>query len=349
MNPTSRQRIFFLIATIATLWVLMPLLAGVLLGAALAFLSEPLKAKLDLTFKAPRNSQKSAALAILTIIALTVVFLIPFFAVVLGAIEQISASLRTLAAGNAMSHLDAVMVQVRALLRYLPIDVQPQQLTSVLVEAAQRAVSWLGQNTGRWLAELPSAVFTITLAMLSWGYFLIAGRKLRIVMLRFLLPWPTERALLRHTFSDLLRSLVLANIMVSVIQAVIIGVFLAFVGIPHLLLWTSAAFFLSFIPVVGTAPITLGGAVWCWSVAGSTEKMVAMLVCAVIAGTSDNFIRPLFARGAGALNPFWMFLAMMGGLAQFGPAGFLLGPVALALTLSSGAALRESLKFKQAK
>jgi len=50
MNPTSRQRIFFLIAVIATLWVLMPLLAGVLLGAALAFLSEPLKAKLDLFF-----------------------------------------------------------------------------------------------------------------------------------------------------------------------------------------------------------------------------------------------------------------------------------------------------------
>jgi predicted PurR-regulated permease PerM len=346
MNPMIRRRVFFLTASLATIWVLMPLMAGILLGAALAFLSEPLNDKLNRFFDAQRKSRKAATLAVLTVCALTVIFLIPFFAVVLGAVEQISNSLKSIAAGDAKLMLESVLVHLRKLLRLLPVNLEPQQLTSILLEAAQRALSLLGQNTGRWLSELPSAIFTGILAMLSWGYFLISGRQLRIVLLRYLFPWPAERSLLRNTFSDLFRSLVLANIFVSVIQAVIIGIFLAFTGIPHLLLWTSAAFFLSFIPVVGTAPITLGGALWCWTIAGSSEKAIAMLVCALVAGTSDNLVRPLVARGAGALNPFWMFLAMMGGLGQFGPAGFLLGPFALALTISSASVLRLSLKYQ---
>jgi predicted PurR-regulated permease PerM len=344
MNPMTRRRIFFLSASLATCWILMPLMAGILAGAALAFLSEPFSDKINRFFQARRGSQKAATLSVLTVVALTVVFLIPFFAVILGAIEQISASLRTLATDDARSMLEGFMVHLRKLLSLLPVNIEPQHLTSVLLEASQRALALLGQNTGRWLAELPSAVFTGILAMFSWGYFLIYGRQLRIFVLRFLFPWPAERSLMRITFSELFRSLVLANIFVSVIQAVIIGIFLAFTGIPHLLLWTSSAFFLSFIPVVGTAPVTLGAALWCWTVAGSTEKAIAMLICAVVAGVSDNFIRPLVARGAGELNPFWMFLAMMGGLGQFGPAGFLLGPFALALTLSSGSVLRLSLK-----
>ncbi|NBX17663.1 MAG: AI-2E family transporter [Proteobacteria bacterium] len=346
MTAMTRRRIFFLTASAAAFWVLMPLLAGILLGAALAFLSEPLNLRLNSFFSARSGSRKSAALSVLIVISLTVIFLIPFSAVVLGAVEQISKSMKSIAAGDARQMFESVSQQLKKLLSLLPVNVEPQHLTSLLIEAAQRAMTILGQGTGRWLSELPSAMFTSILALLSWGYFLISGRQLRIAVLRYLFPWPAERSLLRLTFSELFKSLVLANILVSVIQAVIIGIFLASTGVPHLLLWTSAAFFLSFIPVVGTAPVTLGGALWCWTIAGSPEKAIAMIVCAVVAGTSDNFIRPLVARGAGALDPFWMFLAMMGGLAQFGPAGFLLGPFALALAISSASVLRNSLKIR---
>lgn len=343
-NPMLRRRLFFVVSALATCWILQPLFVGILLGAALAFLSEPVKGKLERMLDARRNTRKSIAISIATVALISIIFLLPFTAVVLGALEQISMSLGSLSNRDALTFLDGVLNKIRAYGRYLPPTVNPEQLTEILVSGAQKALSWLGQRTGSWLSELPSAIFTAVLAVLSWGYFLSIGRQLRITILRFLFPWPSERALLRSTFSELIRSLVIANILVSVIQAVIIGIFLAFAGVPDLLLWTSAAFFLSFIPVVGTAPITLGSALWCWTVANSPEKAIAMVVCAFVAGTSDNFIRPLIARGAGELNPFWLFLAMMGGLTQFGPAGFILGPFALALTISSAAALRQALK-----
>jgi predicted PurR-regulated permease PerM len=137
---------------------------------------------------------------------------------------------------------------------------------------------------------------------------------------------------------------VAANLLVSLIQAVIVGVFLAAAGVPHALLWTSLSFFASFVPVVGTLPVTLGSALWCWTVDDSLAKTIAMLVCALIAGTADNVLRPLLARGSGEIDSFWLFLAIMGGLGQFGVAGFILGPLALALCLASAGALRLALK-----
>jgi predicted PurR-regulated permease PerM len=340
-----RRRVFFIASAMAAAWVLLPLLPGILVGAALAFLSEPLNLKLTRQFKVRRGSTAAFSLSIATVLLLSLVILLPFSAVVIGALEQISLSLKSLSQENLLIFLGTLFEKFKRLTELLPLDVNPEHLTSLIGNGAQTALSWLGQNTGRWLAELPGTVFTAALAVLSWGYFLIRGRELRIMTLRFLFPWSSERQLLRNTFSELLRSLVLANIFVSVVQALIIGIFMAFAGIPHLLLWCSAAFFLSFIPVIGTAPITLGSALWCWTVADSTGKAMAMLVCAFIAGTSDNFLRPLMARRAsGELNSFWLFLAMMGGLAQFGAAGFILGPFAFALALSSAAALRHALK-----
>lgn len=343
-SQLTRRRVFFLASVIAALWVLQPLLAGILVGAALAFLSEPLKKKLIRFFGVESHSSKAAAVSILTVLLVFVVFLLPFSAVLVGAIQQISLSLGSLATDDVKVFLDRVLDELKRFTQFLPFHVSPQQALSWLSAGAQKALSWLGQNTGQWLAELPSTIFTAAVGVVSWGYFLIEGKKLRIIALRFLLPWPAERALIRNTFSELIRSMVMANIFVSLVQALIIAVFMAFAGVPHLLLWTSAAFFLSFIPVVGTAPITLGSAFWCWTVAGEHGHAIAMLICALVAGTSDNFIRPLVTRGVDELNSFWLFLAMMGGFAQFGPAGFLLGPLALALTLSSGAALRMTLK-----
>lgn len=346
-SPVVRRRLFFFISALSALFILRPVLTGLLLGATLAFLSEPLKKQCERLFQRPARHLKSVLASLSTVVLISVVFLLPFSAVIIGAVERISISLASLATTQKLALLEELLSRVKELNRLLPINVNPEQLTNVLLSAAQRAMAWLGQATGQWLTELPATLLTATLALISWGYLLINGRKLRIVALRFLFPWPSERSLLRSTFAQMLKSLVLANIFVSVIQSVIIALFMISVGVPHVLLWASSAFFLSFIPVIGTLPITLGGALWCWTTEGHLGKTIAMLIGALVAGTSDNFIRPLMARGVGELNPFWLFLAMMGGLAQFGPLGFLLGPLALALTIASGAALRETLKFKR--
>lgn len=344
LTPLARRRVFFLLASLFAFWILLPLWPGIVVGAALAYLSEPLNSRLMKFFNARRSGRKSAAISAATVFALSIAVLLPFAAVVIGALEQISLSLARIKGQDAAELLDKLLQWGKQLVQFIPFKIDTTELVSILTNAAQFALTWVGQNTGRLLAELPSTVFVATVSFVSWLYFLMVGRRLRISILRFLMPWPSERALLRTSFAELLRSLVLANILVSFIQALVIGVFLAAVGVPHVMLWTSASFFLSFIPVVGTAPVTLGTALWCWTLADSPERAVAMIVCALIAGTSDNLLRPLLARGSVELNPYWLFLAMIGGLAQFGAAGFIVGPLALTLTIASATALRHALK-----
>jgi predicted PurR-regulated permease PerM len=334
-----------MLCLLATAWVLFPLLPPLLTGAVLAFLSEPITRWLHCRFKARRGSLAATSLSLFTILLIAGLFLLPFSVVVIGTLERISESVRALAGEGSINDLIQSWIQrLRVLPERFSIPVEPGQLSNLLTQAAQTALGWLGNTTGGLVAQAPSAVFFATLALISWGYCLWKGRFLRIQVLRFLLPWPEERRTLRTTFAAMLKSLVAANILVSLIQAGIIGLFLAFTGVPHAFLWTSLAFFASFIPVVGTLPVTLGGALWCWTVADSLPRTIALVVCAFIAGTADNLLRPFLARGAGALDSFWLFLAILGGLAQFGVAGFILGPLALALCLASASTLRQKLK-----
>lgn len=345
LKPTLRPRLFFLICLLATVWVLFPLLPPLLTGAVLAFLTEPITHWLRSRFNARRGSIKATILSLLTILLIAGLFLLPFGVVVIGTLERISESVRALAGEGSINDLIQNWIQrLRVLPERFSLPVEPGQLSNLLTQAAQTALGWLGNTTAGLVAQAPSAVFFATLSLISWGYCLWKGRFLRVQLIRFLLPWAEERKTLRNTFAAMLKSLVAANILVSLIQAGIIGIFLAFTGVPHAFLWTSLAFFASFIPVVGTLPVTLGGALWCWTVAESLPKTIALIVCAFIAGTADNFLRPFLARGAGALDSFWLFLAILGGLAQFGVAGFILGPLALALCLASATTLRHKLK-----
>ncbi|NBO37831.1 AI-2E family transporter [bacterium] len=341
-----QPRLFFSLFLVFAVWTLTPVLPALLTGAALAFLSEPLTQRLHRRFNAPRHSFKAATLSVFTMLLLVAGFLLPFSIVVIETLERISASVRDLSGEFASQIIQSWSQRLRLLPEQLSIPVAAEQLTALLAQAAQKSLAWLGNTTASLVAQAPGAIFFSSVAFLSWGYCLWKGRILRIQALRFLLPWPQERALIRLTFAQLLKSLVAANLLVSLIQAAVIGIFLAATHVPHVLLWTSLAFFASFVPVVGTLPVTLGAALWCWSAEASPANTIAMLACAAIAGTVDNLLRPLLAKGQGQLDSFWLFLAIMGGLGQFGIAGFILGPLALALCMASAAALRLALKNK---
>lgn len=293
----------------------------------------------------PRRSLKGSALSFLTIVVIVAGIVLPFGLVVFGILERITVSLKDLTGGGSVTELVRNWSEKLALLpEKLSLPINTEQLTSLLSPAAQKSLAWLANTTTDLLAQTPGAFFFAILTLLSWGYCLWKGKALRIELIRFLIPWPDERRLMRSTFANLLKSLVAANITVSLIQALIIGIFLAIAGIPHTLLWTSLSFFLSFVPVVGTLPVTVGSALWCWSAETNLSKVIAMLICAAIAGTADNLLRPLLVRGSGKLDSFLLFLAIMGGLSQFGVAGFILGPLALALCMAAAQALRTSIK-----
>lgn len=67
---------------------------------------------------------------------------------------------------------------------------------------------------------------------------------------------------------------------------------------------------------------------------GSQEKaLVLALWGAAVVGTVDNLLRPLWVGRRLRQHTVLAFLSVVGGLLLFGPAGLLLGPVTLSITL----------------
>jgi predicted PurR-regulated permease PerM len=53
----------------------------------------------------------------------------------------------------------------------------------------------------------------------------------------------------------------------------------------------------------------------------------------VLLGIIDNFLRPFFMKGKSKMSPFYIFLAILGGVQYFGFKGILYGPLILSFAM----------------
>lgn len=209
------------------------------------------------------------------------------------------------------------------------VTFSPADITGRLRGAAGTTGTYLARQAGRALTATPAALFSAFLVLVAWVTFTVQGKPLRDRIVPEVIPWPREREILRKTTAEVIDGVVLANVGVSVIQAVVVAVATVALGVPNAAVWSVASFALSFVPFVGTGIVTLSATAYLFA-SGRTGAAVVMLVVAVIAGSVDNVLRPMFARGSTELPFLWMLVAFVGGVAAFGLAGVILGPLALA-------------------
>jgi predicted PurR-regulated permease PerM len=213
-------------------------------------------------------------------------------------------------------------------------DVVPSAELATRGRALVEAVgAWLARTTGRALTAAPDAIFSAVVVMTAWVTFAVRGPAMRDAVLPRLIPWRRERDILRRTTAEVIDGVVLANVGVSVVQAGIITASTLALRIPHAVVWGVASFVLSFIPLVGTALVTVTAALFLLA-QGRTVAALIMAVIAVVAGSIDNVLRPMLARTSSELPFVWMMVAFVGGLTAFGPAGVVLGPLVLAWSVA---------------
>lgn len=120
-------------------------------------------------------------------------------------------------------------------------------------------------------------------------------------------------------------------VVTAIVQALIGGIGLAVAGVPFATLLTAVMFLLA-IAQIGAVPILVLACIWLfWT--GATGWGVFLVVVTIIAGTLDNFLRPLLIKqGAADLPLLLIFIGVIGGLISFGLIGIFIGPLVLAVT-----------------
>ncbi len=218
----------------------------------------------------------------------------------------------------------------------LPMDDLGTRLEATLTTTGAA----VARGAGSALSATPGALFSAVVVLVAWVTFTVTGRGLRDAVLPAVLPWPREREILRRVTAEVVDGVVVANVGVAAVQAAVVSLALALTRVPHALVWGVGSFALSFVPLVGTAMVTVGAALYLFAV-GRRGAAVAMLVVAVVAGSIDNVLRPALARGSTELPFLWMMVSLVGGVTAFGLAGVVVGPLSLAWTVALWHALRD--------
>jgi len=129
-----------------------------------------------------------------------------------------------------------------------------------------------------------------------------------------------------------IRGVALGVVLTAILQSIAAGIGLAVCGVPYAVVLTVAMFVLA-IAQIGPAPVLVPAVIWMyWT--GDTTWATVLLLWSLVAGSFDNFLRPILIKRSADLPLLLVFLGVLGGLLAFGLIGIFVGPVVLAVAFT---------------
>jgi predicted PurR-regulated permease PerM len=123
-------------------------------------------------------------------------------------------------------------------------------------------------------------------------------------------------------------------LVIGLVQGVLGGIGFAIFGIPAATLWGAVMAVTSLLPVVGASIIWMPGVIYLF-ISGETASAFGLLAwSAFLVASVDNFLRPMLVGGETEMPNLIVLVSTLGGLAIFGLAGLIIGPVITAIFFS---------------
>jgi predicted PurR-regulated permease PerM len=335
INHTAERAFFVALVcaiTLAFFWLIHDFLQPIFWAIALAIVVYPLHRRLARRL-APRASL-AAALSVATVVLVVVM---PLLAVGTAVTTEAAALLshvdtRPLGFKELYSRIVEHVPQIGSVLGRFGLDANKleAQLSSAAVEGskfiASRAVA-IGQNTLRVL------VFFVLMLYLLF-FFLRDGQSLLDGLVRAL-PFgdDRERHLLKR-FAQVSRATIKGTLVVGAVQGTIGGIAFAVLGVGAPVLWGAAMALLSILPAVGTALVWVPAAIMLLVQDHVVAGVALLLIGVFVIGMVDNLLRPVLVGRDTRMPDYLVLLSTLGGLAGFGLAGIVIGPIIAAFFVS---------------
>lgn len=326
----DRKRIFKFILSatfiLAFAVLFLPFYGEILLAAVVAFAMEPTLGR----WLQPRHLRWRMSVALILI----AMFFVVATPVTLVAYKAYASIVETTKAGFQNTQLFAKLVQLKNLLiRFLDrvTDTIGMEQQFDLMNSAEESLSRLGNWAMGLLSGLMSSVPMFLLSVFIFCaalyFFLAEAAVLRRIFLRQELLDESETERLIKVLQDACYSTMISSVVIAVSQATIVSLGSLIFDAGDFTVVFVVTFFCAFIPVIGAGPVALAMAGY-KALLGDYGQAIGMGVVALIAGTSDNILRPyLVSSSEEDLHPVVSLLAILGALILFGMPGLFLGPV----------------------
>jgi predicted PurR-regulated permease PerM len=337
MTETSRDltRIVLAVLSIGGLiassfWIVRPFLGSIIWATTIVVATWPLMRALQ----ARLWNKRGLAVAVLTL-ALLSLFIVPF----------------TLAISTLLSNADSIQEWARSL-SAIELPPPPPWIESLPVIGEKIATAWretiasgvegLGPRLSpyigalaKWLvgqvgslgATFVQFLLTVVFTAILYTKGEVGGDWIRRFAHR--LSGPAGEQVI-SVAGQAIRAVALGVVVTALLQSLVGGISLALAGVPFAPILTVVMFILA-IAQVGAVPVLLPAVVWLyWS--GSSGRGTFLLICTLVVGMMDNFLRPLLIKKGADLPLLLIFAGVMGGLIAFGLIGIFIGPVVLVVT-----------------
>ena len=263
-----------------------------------------------------RQWNRTLVTAMLLLFAV-VVLIIPFFALTSLLIDRV----RELA-----QHTDEILQTVQRVERKLGVQVTQQDQVRQLLQQGATRVS-------QWVPTLASSVLNIIVVvglMLFTLYYLFVQEDAFLAGLHRFLPF-REKTIdeLSESLRNNVNSNVLGQALVALVQGLLTGATLWIFDVPTPAFWTVVAFFMAFIPVLGTPLVWGPAAIYQFAQGQTTQGIGILLVGAIIIINIDNLLRIWLAKYMGNIHPWVTLVGLTLGVEIFGIVGLVVGPLLL--------------------
>jgi predicted PurR-regulated permease PerM len=198
---------------------------------------------------------------------------------------------------------------------------------------AASIAAWLSNIGATFLRGSVLQVVEVMLTFYLLFYFLRDRQAAKSSLMRWL---PLTAAEAEHLFRrvfDTIHATVYGTLAVAAVQGLLGGLMFWALGLPTPLLWGVVMALLSVVPVLGSFVVWVPAALLLALDGSWARALILALWGGVVVGGIDNILRPTFVGNRLRLHTIPAFVSLIGGIVLFGAPGFILGPLAVTVTI----------------
>ncbi|RJR39563.1 MAG: AI-2E family transporter [Desulfobacteraceae bacterium] len=336
MRTTTVQHVsFFILLALVTasfLGLIRDFLQPLFWSAVFAILFHRLQAKSVEWFRG-----RSSLAAILSMVIITLVVIIPFFAVALAVAREAAALYENISEGKV--DLGAVFQFFE---KSIPLVTNFAERFGIDLQGLQQRLSDAAVVVSRFLASQMvnigqvTAAFVIDFLLMLYilFFFLRDGNRMVRVLIRVLPFGDVRERRLFAKFAEVSRVTVRGTLVVGIVQGMIGGILFWVLNIRAPVFWGVIMAILSLLPALGTALVWVPASIILIAQGSIWKGIVLILGGVFVIGLVDNILRPVLVGRSTRMPDFLVLIATLGGLTAFGVSGFILGPILAALFLT---------------
>lgn len=325
-NKHHQLFLFFCLSVSVVLlfFVVRPLLAPLIMAGVFAFLFQPIYTKLTHWTK----GWASLSAFLITLLSI-VIIIIP--ATFLGTmiLKEVTEIYKDLAdGGGVIEKTEAFISDVKTsipLLSHTDIDIS---------KYANQGLKTLAQNIGAIFSGFTKFLLNLFIFLIAF-YFLLKDGKLFGRYLVDLSPLDDkDDFFVISRLKSAIKATVKGNLIISLIQGTLTGLGFFIFGVPNPVLWGGIAAITALIPGIGTALVLVPGIAYLF-LSGYVYSGLGLSIWGLLAIILiDNLLGPRLVGQGMKLHPLAVFVSVIGGMAFFGPLGFIFGPLALSICMA---------------